>query len=92
MKYYIKLRIEIFKESEQYVGLCPELNVSSFGDTEEEAEKSIKEAISLFIEECNNMGTLEQVLEEAGYKLNGNTWIPREMIKEKRIELELAKV
>jgi predicted RNase H-like HicB family nuclease len=33
-----------FKEGEVYVSLCPELNVSSFGDTIDEAKASLKEA------------------------------------------------
>ena len=61
----IKVSIEIFQEDDQYVGLCPELNVSSFGDTPEEAEASTQEAITLFLEECRKMGTLEKVMEES---------------------------
>ena len=56
-----------FKEGEVYVSLCPELNVSSFGDTIDEAKASLKEAVEAFIEECDIMGTLEEVLEEAGF-------------------------
>ena len=55
----ISVRIEIFKEGDVYVALSPELNVSSFGDTIEDAKKSIKEAIEAFVEECERMGTLE---------------------------------
>ncbi|MBI5115494.1 type II toxin-antitoxin system HicB family antitoxin [Candidatus Poribacteria bacterium] len=56
------------KESDLYVGLCPELNVSSYGDTPEEARESLKEAVSLFLEECEHMGTLKDILEEAGFE------------------------
>ena len=56
-----------FKEGEVYVSLCPELNVSSFGDTIDEAKASLNEAVEAFIEECDIMGTLEEVLEEAGF-------------------------
>jgi len=64
------VRIEIFKEGEEYVALSPELNVSSFGQTIEEAKSAIKEAIEAFMEECERMGTLEDVLEEAGPALS----------------------
>jgi|GEM_PF-429605 len=64
------IRIEIFKEGEEYVALSPELNVSSFGETIEEAKLAIKEAIEAFMEECEKMGTLDGVLEEAGFKRN----------------------
>jgi predicted RNase H-like HicB family nuclease len=59
---------ELFEEDGQIVALCPELNVSSFGDTLEEALRSLQEAITLFLEECQHMGILDAVLEEAGYR------------------------
>jgi predicted RNase H-like HicB family nuclease len=58
---------ELFEEDRQIVALCPELNISSFGDTLEEALRFLQEAITLFLEECQRMGTLETLLEEAGY-------------------------
>jgi len=47
----ISVRVEIFKEGDAYVALSPELNVSSFGETVDEAKKSLKEAVGAFIEE-----------------------------------------
>ena len=64
-------RVEVFKEDDLYVGLAPELNVSSFGETVEEAKASLKEAVELFSEECESMGTLSEVLEESGFILLG---------------------
>ncbi|MCU0288530.1 MAG: type II toxin-antitoxin system HicB family antitoxin [Acidobacteria bacterium] len=63
----LSIRVEIFKEDDVYVALSPELNVSSFGETIYEAKESIKEAIELFLEECREMGTLNEVLEESGF-------------------------
>ena len=64
----VLFRMEMFREGDRYVSLCPELNVSSFGDTEAEAEAAIKEAVRLFVEQCDEMGTLAEVLEEAGFE------------------------
>ena len=58
---------EIFKEEDLFVGLCPELNVSSFGETTEEAVSSLQEAVAAFLEACQDLGTLEEVLAESGY-------------------------
>lgn len=63
----ISVRIEIFREGNDYVALAPDINVSSFGGTVEDAKKSIKEAIGIFVEECQEMGTLEDVLEKSGF-------------------------
>jgi predicted RNase H-like HicB family nuclease len=59
-------RAEFFQEDDVYVGLCPELNVSSFEDIED-AKRSLQEAVWAFVEACEEMGTLEEVLEEAGF-------------------------
>ncbi len=45
----IIFRGEIFKEGDLYVSICPELNVSSFGETVEEAKHSLYEAVEAFI-------------------------------------------
>jgi predicted RNase H-like HicB family nuclease len=79
-----------FKEGEVYVSLCPELNVSSFGDTIDEAKASLKEAVEAFIEECEVMGTLEEVLEEAGFDRRSEpseTWVPREPLVEEKMAI-----
>lgn len=76
----ISVRVEIFKEGDVYVALSPELNVSSFGDTIEDAKKSLQEAIEAFIEECEKMGTLEDVLEESGFSKTNDSWESRKPI------------
>jgi len=84
---------ELFEEDSQIVALCPELNVSSFGDTLEEALRSLQEAITLFLEECQRMGTLDAVLEEAGYRrepLAPQRWFYRQPIQINRLEAVLA--
>jgi len=80
----IEYRVEVFEEGDQYVGLCPELNVSSFGDSADEAEASLREAVRLFIEVCKDMGTLQEVLEESGFRhvrTPEERWVTREPVK-----------
>jgi predicted RNase H-like HicB family nuclease len=83
----ISVRIEIFKEDDVYVAMSPELNLSSFGDTIEEAKKSFKEAVEAFIEECQGMGTLEDVLEESGFSKINNIWQSRKPVVEEDLAL-----
>ena len=83
----ISVRIEIFKEGDVYVALSPELNVSSFGETVGEAKKSFKEAVEAFVEECQTMGTLEEVLEESGFSRINNSWESRKPIIEENLAL-----
>ena len=73
-------RIEVFKEGDMYVGVCPELNVSSFGADSEEAEFSAQEAVAAFLETCHDIGTLEDVLIESGFTLADRDWVPRKPV------------
>lgn len=85
----ISVRVEIFKEGDAYVALSPELNVSSFGETVDEAKKALKEAVGAFIEECETMGTLEEVLEESGFSKINNSWESRKPIIEENLALSV---
>ncbi|MFQ5708918.1 MAG: type II toxin-antitoxin system HicB family antitoxin [bacterium] len=77
----IEIHIHYFEEVGAIIALCPELQVSSFGDTLEEAENSIREALDLFLEGCESLGTLDEVLEESGFKKSDDKWILRKPIK-----------
>ena len=71
----------IFKEDETYVAYCPELDVSSCGNTVEHAREMLKTAVRLFLEEAEKMGTLEDILEEARYKKDtSGCWIPPRLV------------
>ena len=76
----IELRVEIFREGDSFVGVCPELNVSSFGSSISETQHSVREALEAFIEECDAMGTLPEVLEEAGLVLKDGIWLSRQPV------------
>jgi len=83
----ITFRAEILQEGDLYVGLCPELNVSSFGETVEEARHSLHEAMEAFIEECEAMGTLEDVVSEAGFVKEHDTWVRRKPVAEEALSI-----
>jgi len=85
----IFVRVEVFREGDAYVALSPELNVSSFGETIENAKKSIKEALEAFVEECQRMGTLEDVLEESGFSRINDSWESRKPVAEEDLALAL---
>ena len=77
----IDLHIDYFEEDGVIVALCPQLQVSSFGDTLKEAEKSIREALELFFEGCQSLGTLDEVLEESGFIKSNGKWVHRKPLK-----------
>ncbi len=53
--------VYITKEDDFFIARCPELNVTSQGETLEEAEENIKEAIELYIESFGTEDLSQQV-------------------------------
>jgi predicted RNase H-like HicB family nuclease len=51
--------------------------VSSFGETLDEVRRSFQEAVGVFAEACQAMGTFEEVMEESGFTKKGDSWLPR---------------
>jgi predicted RNase H-like HicB family nuclease len=71
----------VFKEGDTFVAYCPELDVSSCGGTVDQARTNLKTAVRLFLEEAEKMGTLPDILAEAGYRLDPTgRWDPPRMI------------
>ena len=54
-------------EGDHWLGLCPSLRVSSIGDTEQEALRAVGEAVDLWLESCEERGTLIDALSELGF-------------------------
>ena len=60
----IQFAARIFKEGRTYVVHALELDVSSCGGSKEKALRNLKEAVRLFLEETEKMGTLDQILQQ----------------------------
>lgn len=71
----------VFKEENTYVAYCPELDISSCGNSIEHAKEMLKTAVRLFIEEAEKMNTLQDILEEAKYsKDEAGRWLPPKLV------------
>jgi predicted RNase H-like HicB family nuclease len=81
----IPYTVHIFKEGETYVAYGPELDLSSCGATNDEARKNIRDAVQGFLETSAEMGTLDEILEEAGYAQEGNSWRAPEFVSLDRV-------
>lgn len=51
----------IWKEGTRYVSKCPELGVASYGRTPELAQKSLGEAVELYLSNARKLGILKDV-------------------------------
>ena len=85
----ISFTVHTFKEGKMYVAYVPELDLSSCGATEEEAQKNIRDAVRGFLETSADMGTLPEILKEAGYEQTGNSWRAPEFVSLDRLTLSV---
>lgn len=87
----IECNITIWKEGDAFVAHTPELDVSSCGETMEKARQNIEEALELYFAEAKRMGTLMQILEEAGFSTDAEKhWRAPEMIMHERRRLAFS--
>ncbi len=63
----LKLTEELWKEGNMYVSYCPELDIASCGDTVDQAKQNLKEVILINLEEAQKLGTLDSLLQDAGF-------------------------
>lgn len=67
--YDINVHVLMIQEDDCLVVYCPALDLSSYGQTEDEAKNAFEEALEIFIEETERKGTLEKVLLDLGWTL-----------------------
>ena len=59
-----KLTAIIEREGDEFISLCPELDIASQGDTVDEARKNLQEALELFFETASPDEIKERLHEE----------------------------
>ncbi|WP_180539667.1 hypothetical protein [Nevskia soli] len=85
----IEFTTRIFKEGRTFVAHALELDVSSCGGTKEKALTNLRSAVALFLEQAEKMGTLGQILEEAGYSKNKHKMAGPKFVSVQRVSLPL---
>ena len=70
------LPLSVLKEGDSFIAYTPALDLSTAGDTFEEAQKNFVEAVNLFFEELLKMGTINEVLTGLGWQKQNNTFLP----------------
>jgi hypothetical protein len=85
-KVNVDYTVQIWKEGHQYVAHAMPLDVMSAGLTPDEARKALDEAVHLFLITAVDMGTLDDLLQEAGYELQEGNWVsPAWVVIERRV-------
>ena len=68
----LEVPLEVYRGSTAFIARCPIFDVSSQGKTPKEAKKNLVDALTLFVTTCFEMGTLDKVIKEFGFKPRKN--------------------
>ena len=79
MKDRVIYQIEESRYGTAYQAVCPELTITAFGDTAEEARNALRKQVAEYLEDCHNLGALDEVLIEAGFYFEEDTWMSSEV-------------
>ena len=71
----IEYTVHIWTEGSEFIAHAMPLDVMSAGPSPDEARKALDEAVHLFLVTASDNGTLEEVLQEAGYELRQGSWV-----------------
>lgn len=72
-----------------YQAYCPELVMTGFGDTPEEAKDALRREIAAYLEDCEEMGILDEVLIEAGFYDNDEVWMSSQVVPPKEPKITI---
>jgi hypothetical protein len=75
----VKLPVFIFKERDEYIAWTPALDISTCGESSKQVKRRFEEIVEAFFEEIIEMGTIDDVLKECGWKKvtkPKKRWIP----------------
>ncbi|PIR59197.1 MAG: hypothetical protein COU69_01270 [Candidatus Pacebacteria bacterium CG10_big_fil_rev_8_21_14_0_10_56_10] len=82
--------VSIIKEGDSFVAYSPAIDISTVGDTFEEAQKMFGEASQLFFEEIMEKGTTEEALLELGWQKNEESFFPPTVVSHDLMSILVA--
>lgn len=85
----LPITVRILREGDAFIAHATELDVSSHGRSVDDALTHLREALAAFLDETARMGTLEDVLQEAGYVRSAQGWTPPTVITQDRVLVPL---
>ncbi|PIZ71389.1 MAG: hypothetical protein COU83_03035 [Candidatus Portnoybacteria bacterium CG10_big_fil_rev_8_21_14_0_10_40_22] len=75
-KINFKIPVTIFKEGNIFVAYTPALDLSTSGRTFAQVKKRFSEAVAIFFEEVERMGTADEALTNLGWQKVKQEWRP----------------
>ncbi len=75
----IVYQIQESRSGKVHQAVCAELLITAFGDSPEEARESLRTQVAQYLEDCDALGSLDEVLIEAGFYFDGDAWVSNEV-------------
>ncbi len=88
----VTLTVTFYREGNKFIAYSPALNLSTCGDSQDQAKRRFEEILGIFLGEVDKMGTLEDVLLECGWKKIGHPqrhWQPPVFVGQTQEEVRL---
>jgi predicted RNase H-like HicB family nuclease len=80
---YIVLTYMINKEEKMFFAHCPELDIGSQGETVEEANNNLKDAVGLYLNTIEGLGTREEIFKKKDIKIY--SYKPKPMLEKNKM-------
>lgn len=71
----IDYTVQIWQEGAQFIAHAMPLDIMSSGATPQQAREALQEAVELFFATASELGTLSDILAEAGYERHEDAWV-----------------
>jgi predicted RNase H-like HicB family nuclease len=86
----IQITVQVWQKESWFIAKCPELDFVSQGQTKEEAKSNLMEVIDIQFEEMTELGTLNEYLEECGYRIYDDNAISlSEMVGFEKLDMQV---
>ena len=88
----VVLSVAFYREGNKFIAYSPAFDLSTCGDSQEQAKRRFEEALKIFLEEIDKMGTFEDVLLECGWRKIGHTqkrWEPPQYVGQAPKEIRI---
>jgi sulfur transfer complex TusBCD TusB component (DsrH family) len=66
----VQLEVLVFQELDSYLAYCPALNLSTYGDSLNDAKDAFEDVLKCYLEDSAKMGTLDEDLKAHGWTTN----------------------
>lgn len=90
LKLDVQLPVSIFREGKHYIAYTPVLDLSTSAEQYEKAKERFHEVVSIFFEELIKKGTLEEVLENLGWRKVKKQWMPPILVSQDSEKIQVA--